>query len=102
MHFPMPDGTSLRIEQKGNSSYAIMLNADGSERWKKGAPLDAQWENFWKIPDVLDRVQRGRYCYLNGVDGNSIYVVFQPYAGLDFNIIFEAMTGAIIGLTPAR
>ncbi|WP_137926624.1 hypothetical protein [Cupriavidus sp. 2SB] len=85
------DGKSICYSDKENNLI-----------WRNTAPSLEKWKSLNRSSQPIESLEKGVYLWLNGISAEEVIVVFRPYKGLDFNLVYSALTGELVGIHEAR
>lgn len=88
-------------EVSGDGKSVICRSANGRVRWTRSVPSTDDWLRLAKRPVAVDP-EVGQFQYVGDENGGVIIAVFTPGRSLDFNLIYTADAGDLIGIHEAR
>ncbi|MWL91003.1 hypothetical protein [Cupriavidus sp. SW-Y-13] len=77
-------------------------DAESNVKWKNVAPTVEKWESLGGSSQDIKSLAEGIFLWLNGMSNEEVTVVFCPYKGLDFNLVYSTLTGELIRIHEAR
>ncbi|SDI70665.1 hypothetical protein SAMN04487926_12259 [Paraburkholderia steynii] len=90
----------LNIADDGTS--ISWFDAVSGRGWTARTPSLSEWQIHFHGNQTEESLARGQFMWVNGLSDEEVTVVFSPYRGLDFNLIYSILSGKLLKIEEAR
>ena len=85
------------------AGVAQCLSLQGEVQWSAPRPTMRDWQRLSPSAKYTEeQLLNGRFGWINGFEMGEVYIVFRPYAGLDFNLVYAIDSGKLLRISEAR